>query len=172
MKIQIRALLILLCIGLGYGSYAGAESAAAKKFMELNETLNVQKTDWFNFMKKADAEKAELLKKHHIEWSNWRNQNVKNFDEGNFTTQEAKNIELEKQFKEKLALHKAQAAEWSTIMRAQVTEAEELAKKHAKQIEDKFEPKPKKKEKDDEKSEKDDEEREIIEEEIDEEDLY
>lgn len=147
MKTQLRLLVGLLFIGLGYGGYAAAESAQAKKLIDLNETLIGQKQDWFDFMKKTESEKTDLIKKHHQQWANWRNQNVKNFDESSFATQEAKNAELEKQFKEELALHKAQSAEWATLMRGNVGEAEALAKKHAQQIEDKFEPKPKKTEK-------------------------
>ena len=113
---------------------SGTLSAKSSADQLLNfETMEMgHKKDWFNFMKKEAAQKADLLERHHTQWAQFGTQQLKKFAA---LTDCAQKDAL---FKEKLngavALHEKQVAEWRAYCQAHAKYAQELDKKHSVEL--------------------------------------
>lgn len=119
-----KILLITLAIA-GFAGNLCAEPAAdkLKAFIKMEKG---HKDDWFSFMKNHAGKKADLLKKHHDEWSDFKQDRIAEWGSGKPIT--------EAQLNQAIALHKKQNADWKSFGEEILKTKADIITKHAKEL--------------------------------------
>ena len=123
--------IIALCAS---SAYAARNKTAADHLMAFNTMEKGHKDDWFKYMKEQCGAKADLLKKQHDEWADFRNAQIIKEIEEDLSSHEAKEELLKKRLNDAIALHKKQGAAWEVYAKSHADKAKQLCDKHKKDL--------------------------------------
>ncbi len=108
-----------------------AEQLMAFTTMELGPRGH--KDHWFDHMQKCHADKTNLMKRHHEQWAEFKNTQIKKLAEMQDFSHAAREKFFQGELKEAIKLHKKQMAEWEKMCKKHMDDAMKIA---AKQKED------------------------------------
>lgn len=124
-----------------------AESKA-DLFVEFVTLSKKHKTDWINFCKEIDQKKAEIMKRHKIEWFENKVANINMWKDAKIASEQDKENIFHKQLAKAFEIRKRHDNEWKEFWDNFYKKGREIYEDHQKELttfEDKFEPEKKEK---------------------------
>jgi len=134
MKKQILALCALVLAGSLSTLAAKTSSEQLIDFETMELGPKGHKAQWFDLMKKCDADKFELLKRQHAAKAALEIEYIKALSAMEDVSHAAREKFFQEELKQAIALHKKQMADWEKMCKAHAEQAMKLAAKHKDEL--------------------------------------